>query len=113
MQATVLDTESPSTKEIIAAGEQALIALCNGKPEEKTGFAALKAGFEKVFTSNSFISPQTFPLVLLHCPRVCFPILEWRGFANEVSPLDRVWKRSDGKLMPVLTYGFAKVIRCN
>ena len=48
-----------------------------------------------------------------------YQILEWKGCAIEVSPLYWGWKRSDGKLMPVLTDlppapdELLKMIRCN
>ena len=36
-----------------------------------------------------------------HCLKVCFQILEWKGIANEVSPLNWEQKRCDAKLIPV------------
>ena len=63
-QARVFDTKSASSEENIAAGEQALVALCNGKPG-KNGFAVLQVVFKEVFISISFISPQAMPLTLL------------------------------------------------
>ena len=122
-QTTVFDTESASPEEIFAAGEQALVALYNGKPGEKLDSLRYKRFFEKVSTSTSFVSPQALPptsaAAKYHCLRVYFQILEWKGCANKVSPLDWGWKRSDGKLMPVLTDlppapdELLKMIRCN
>ena len=107
----MFDTESASPEEIFAAGEQALVVLYNGKPGEKLDSLRYKQFFEKVSTSTFFVSPQAQPptsaAAKYHCLRVYFQILEWKGCANEVSPLDWGWKRSNGKLMPACTYGLA------
>ena len=86
----MFDTESASPEEIFAAGEQALVALYNGKPGEKLDSLRYKRFCEKVATSTSFVSPQVLPptsaAAKYHCLRVYFQILEWKGCTNEVSP---------------------------
>ena len=47
--------------------------------------------------------PPTSAAANFHSLRVYFQILEWKGSGDEISPLEWGWKKSDGKLMPVLT----------
>ena len=68
-QATVFDTESAASKESFAVGEQALVALYNGKPGEKLDLLRYKRFFEKVPTSTSFVSPQALPCCKIPLPQ--------------------------------------------
>ena len=122
-QAKVFATESATSKEISTAGEQALVILYNGTPVESLDSLHYKRFYEKVSMNTSCIHPQTLPptsaAAKYHSLRVYFQILEWKGSGDKIRPLDWGWKKSDGKLMPVLTDlppapdELLKMIRCN
>ena len=86
----MFDTESASPEEIFAAGEQALVALYNGKPGKKLDSLRYKRFFEKVATSTSFVFPQALPstsaAAKYYCLRVYFQILEWKDVLMKLVP---------------------------
>ena len=122
-QAKVFATESATPKEISTVGEQALVILYNGTPGESLDYLRYKRFYEKVSTNTSCIHPQTLPptsaAAKYHSLRVYFQILEWKGSGDKISPLEWRWKKSDGKLMPVLIDlppapdELLKMMRCN
>ena len=122
-QAEVFATESGTPKEISIAGEQTFVILYNGTPGESLDSLRYKRFYEMVSTNTSCIHPQTLPTTSAaakyHRLRVYFQILEWKGSGDKISPLEWGWKKSDGKLMPVLTDlppapdELLKMIRCN
>ncbi|XP_065915240.1 uncharacterized protein [Dysidea avara] len=122
-QAEVFCTSSATPKEIIAAGEQALVAMYNGKPGETLDCLRYKCFCEKVATNNTFIHPQTLPptsaAAKYHSLRVYLQIQEWKGCGREFQPLEWGWKKCDGTLMPLFTDlppapdDLLKIIRCN
>ena len=69
------------------------------------------------------IHPQTLPPTSVAAKYysfcVYFQIQEWKACGGELQPLEWGWKKSEGKLMPVLTEmppapdDLLKIIRCN
>jgi len=49
-------------QDIIAAGEQALMTLYNGRPGETLDYFCYRCFCEKVATNTTFLHPQTLPL---------------------------------------------------
>ena len=70
-----------------------------------------------------YIHPQTLPptsaAAKYNSLRVYFQIQEWKAYGGELKPLEWGWKKSEGKLMPVLIDmppaldDLLKIIRCN
>jgi hypothetical protein len=60
-QAKVFDTASASTADAVAAGENALVCLYNGKPGEGLDSLRHKRCCEKVATITSRVQPQSLP----------------------------------------------------
>jgi len=122
-QAKLFCATSATQKDIIAAGEQALVVLYGGKPRETLDCLRYKLFCEKVATNVTFIHPQTLPptsaAAKYHSCRVYLQIQEWRGHGNKFQPLEWGWKECDGTLMPLLTDlppapdDLLKMIRCN
>ena len=122
-QAKVFAKESATPEEISIAGEQALVALYNGKPGESLDSLRYKRFCEKIATNTSRIHPQTLPptsaAAKYHSLRVYFQILGWKGHSSEMNPLEWGWKKSDEKFMPLHTdlppapSEILKIIRCN
>ena len=84
-----------------------MVILYNGTPRESLDSLHYKRFYEKVSTNTSCIHPQTLPptsaAAKYHSLLVYFQKLEWKGSGDEIRPLEWGWKKSDGKLMPVLT----------
>ena len=122
-QAKVFAIESVTPKDISAAGEQVLVNVYNGTPEESLDSLRYKCFCEKVATTTVCIYPQTLPptsaAAKYHSLRVYYQIQEWKGCSAEMQPLEWGWKKVEGKLMPVLTDlppapdELLKIIRCN
>ena len=124
-QAKVFGVESATLKDISAAGEQVLVNVYNGTPGESLDSLRYKCFCEKVATNTMCIRihPQTLPptsaAAKYHSLRVYFQIQEWKDCSAEMQPLEWGWKKSEGKLMPVLTDlppapdELLKIVRCN
>ena len=122
-QAKVFDAQSASTEDVIAAGEQALVSMYNGKPGGKLDILRYKRFCEKVATNTSHVKPQTLPptsaAAKYHSLRVFFQVQQWKGFGDELLPEEWGWRESDGVLNPVQTDlppapdDLLRVIRCN
>ncbi|KAJ8417704.1 hypothetical protein AAFF_G00225470 [Aldrovandia affinis] len=121
-QATVFDTQSASTAEVVSAGENALLCLYNGKPGEGLDSLRHKRFCEKVATSTSHVQPQSLPptsaAAKYHSLRVYYQVQQWKGTVDELLPQEWGWKESDGGLVPVQTdlppapLELLRVIRC-
>ena len=61
----VFDSLPVSKEEIVKAGEQVLVCLYNGKPEEGLDGLRFRCYCEKVSTGTSQIQPQSLPPILL------------------------------------------------
>ena len=114
----------PSLKEdVIAAGEEALIILYNGKVERSLDSLRYKRYCDKVASSSSYVHPQTLPPTSsaekYHSLRVYYQIRQWQGTEAGMSPQDWDWKESDGALIPVTTdldpdpNELLRIVRCN
>lgn len=97
-----------------------LINVYNGTPGESLDFLCYKRFCEKVATNTMCIHPQTLPPTSAAAQyRVYFQIQEWKACGGELKPLEWGRKKSEGKLMPVLTDmppapdELLKIIRCN
>jgi hypothetical protein len=122
-QATVFGTPSASTADVVAAGENALVCLYNGKPGEGLNSLRHNRFCEKVATSTSHVQPQSLPptsaAAKYHSLRVYYQVQQWKGTVDELLPQDWGWKESDGRLFPVQTdlppapQELLQVIRCS
>jgi hypothetical protein len=106
-QTKVFDTASASTADVVAAGENALVCLYNGKPEEGLDSLRHKRLCEKVATSTSHVQTQSLPptaaAAKYHSLRVYHQVQQWKGTADELLPPYWGWKESDGGIITVLT----------
>lgn len=108
-QAAVFDAQSPSRKDVVSAGEKALLCLYNGNPE-KEGLDSLrhKRFCKKVATSMSFEELKTLPptsaAAKYHSLRVYYQVRKWKGTADELNPQDWGWEEGDEGLVPVQTH---------
>ncbi|XP_052787427.1 uncharacterized protein LOC128222459 isoform X1 [Mya arenaria] len=123
LQATVFGTSSASTADVVAAGENALVCLYNGKPGEGLNSLRYNRFCEKVATSSSYVQLQSLPptsaAAKYHSLRVYYQVQQWKGTVNNLLPQDWGWKESDGLLFPVQTdlppasQELLQVIRCS
>ena len=90
-QVKVFTAMSVTQSDVIAAGEQALMILYNGEPEESLDAWRYKLFTEKVATNTTCVLPQTLPptsaAAKYHSLRVYFQIQEWNGCDNEMQPV--------------------------
>ncbi len=104
--------ESASSQDIIAAGEQVLVSIYNGKPGEILDSLRYKRFCEKVATNTTQVQPQTLPAAAkYHSLRVYLQIQQWKG--QELQP---GWRVCEGGLMPMhtdLPDELLRIIRCN
>ena len=118
--------EGATKKDVIAAGEEALIHLYSGKqgePGEGIDVLRYKRFCEKVAKSSSFVEPQTLPPTSAatgyHSLRVYFQIQTWKETVGQMKPEEWGWKITDGQLLPVQTHlpaapeKLIKIFRCN
>ena len=93
-------------KQIIEAGEKALVCLCNGYDGEKINHLWLRRFKEKVAKSSKYVEAKSLPptraATKFHSLRVYFQIQEWKG-RNQLKPEEWEWKLSYGKLKPIKT----------
>ena len=59
----MFDAQSASSQDVIAAGEQVLVSIYNGKPGEVLDSLCYKRFCEKVATNISHLQPQSLPLI--------------------------------------------------
>ena len=80
--------ESATLKDIGAAGEQVLVNVYNGTPEESLDSLRYKRFCEKVATNTMCIHPQTLPptsaAAKYHSLHIYFQIQEWKGCSAEM-----------------------------
>ena len=53
--------QSASVKDVVAAGEEAMVSIYNGKPQGTLDILRYKRFCEKVATNTSYVKPQTLP----------------------------------------------------
>ncbi len=121
--ARVLHSQLSLKQNIIAAGEEALIILYNGKGEKSLDSLRYRRYCDKVASSSCYVHPQTLPptssAAKYHSLRVYFQIRQWQGTEAGMSPQDWGWKESDGTLIPVTTdldpapNELLRIVRCN
>ena len=121
--AKVFARKSVSSDDIAAAGEQALVSLYNGQQAESIDSLRYKRFCAKVAVSTSHIEPQSLPptssAAKYHSLRVYYQISQWKSSRDGLKPEDWVWRRSEGRLIPIqmdlppAPAELLKVIRCN
>ena len=119
----MFSAQSASPQEVIAAGEQVLVSMYNGKPGELLDSLRYKRFCEKVATNTSHVQPQSLPptsaAAKYHSLRVYFQIKQWKDSENDLLPIEWGWRESEGGLLPVHTDlapapdELLRVIRCN
>ena len=106
-QAKVFNAQSASPQEVIAAGEQVLVSMYNGKPGELLDSLRYKRFCEKVATNTSHVQPQSLPptsaAAKYHSLRVYLQIKQWKDSENDLLPIEWGWRESEGGLLPVHT----------
>ena len=122
-QAQVFNNISASKKDVVAAGEKALVCLYNGKSDEGLDSLRYRRYCEKVVTNISRVQPQsltpTSAAAMYHSLRVYFQVQQWKGAAETMSTEEWRWKACDGLFLPVLTHlppapeAILRIIRCN
>ena len=111
-----------SSAEIQRAGEQTMVILYNGKPDESLNGLWYKHYNEKVATNVVHVQPQVLPpteaVTKFHSFRVFYQICQWMGCSNEMLPVAWGRKISESGLTPIQTdllpapEDLLKVIRC-
>ncbi len=119
-QAKVFNSDSASTRDVVDAGEKALIVVYNGK---LTDTLRHKRFCEKVASKKSHVKPQSLPPTLAeakyHSLRVYLQVQEWKGSPDGRHPSDWGWQECDEGFVPIQTSlppaheHLLKVIRCN
>ncbi len=122
-QTKVFDMQSASVKDVVAAGEEAIVSIYNGKPQETLNTLRYKRFCKKVATNTSYVKPQTLPptsaAAKYHSLRVYLQVQKWKASGDELLPVEWGWKESDGGPTPVYTDlppapdELLQVVRCN
>ncbi len=105
-QAKVFSQSHPTArKEIIAAGEKALVALYGGANEEGLDSLRYRQFCDKITKSTSPVEPQTLPPTSVaakyHSLCVYYQMMEWKGESLNMKPKDWGWHIVDGRCMPL------------
>ena len=121
--ADLFTKEGAAKKDIIDAGEKALVYIYNGKKGEGIDVLRYKRFCEKVAKSRTFVEPQTLPptsaATQYRSLRVYFQIQTEKETAGQLKPEEWGWKITDGQLLPVQTHlpaapeKLTKIFRCN
>ena len=94
-QAKVFDTDSASIKDVVKAGENALMCLYKGNHREDLNSLRYKRFCEKAATSTSHVQPQSLPptssAAKYHSLRVYYQIQDWKGFGDKIRPEEWEW----------------------
>ncbi|XP_053373150.1 uncharacterized protein LOC123533634 [Mercenaria mercenaria] len=108
--------------EISETGEQALICLFGGLPEDNLNILRFKTFATKVMTSTSCVQVYTLPpttaAAVYHSYRVHIQTQTWIG-NDTLNPLDWGWEMINSKLLPKKTdlppapESLLQIIRCN
>ena len=90
-------------REIIRAGEEAIIAMYNGKGTLDS--LRYQTFCKKVLISNKVLKAKSLPptsaAAKYHTMRAYYQVLEWKG--ETVDPLEEGWKNHEGRLVPIKT----------
>ena len=96
----VFDSVSSTQEDIESAGEKALVAIYNGKKEEKLDTLHLTRYCKKVTKSLKQVEPKSIPptssAAKYHSYRVFFQICQWKSFDCNLQPELWGWSLSDG-----------------
>jgi len=94
-------------KDIIAAGEKALLSLYGNANEEELNRLRYKRFCDKVANSTSYVEPLNLPptsaAARFHSLRVYYQMMEWKGTAIDMKPEDWGWHVLDGRYLPIQT----------
>ena len=104
MQAVFLSQQS-SSAEIQKAGEQAMVILYNGVPDESLNGLRYKHYNEKVVTNVVHVQLQVLPpteaATKFQSFYMFYQIFQWMGCSNEMLPVAWGWKISKSGLTPI------------
>ena len=88
-QAKVFNNTTASKKEVIEAGEKALVCLYNGKSSETLDCLRNRRHCQKVATNISQVQPHNLPPISPQQPitvlRVYFQVQQWEGVDETMS----------------------------
>ena len=95
-QAKVFSNTSASNKEVIEAGENALVCLYNGKSGKTLDCLRHRRYNQKIATNTSQVQPQNLPptsaAASCHSLRVYFQVQQWKGVDDTMSKEEWGWK---------------------
>jgi len=113
--------DDEANDDIVQSGENALVIMYGGKPEDKLDSLRLMKFFQKVAGSVKCVTPETIPptsaAMKFHSLRVYHQVQVWKG-RRDILPENWGWKVVNGKLAAVQTdkppapENLLKVIRC-
>ena len=119
----MFNSTSVSKKDVVAAGEKALVCLFNGKADEGLDSLRYRWYCDKVATNTSQVRPQslspTSAAAMYHSLCVYHQVQAWKGADETMSTEEWGWKACDGLFLPVMTHlppapeALLPVIRCN
>ena len=104
-QAAVFQDSNACSGDIIAAGENALVSLYNGKPGEKLDTLRFHRFCHKVSSSTSYVQPRNLPptssAARYHSLRVYHQVQQWKGVDLNVEQWG--WQITEGQMIPIQT----------
>ena len=110
-------------RDIIKAGENALVILYNGDPGQNLNALRFKNFQEKVLKSYKYVDarelPPTSEAAKFHCLRVYYQIQVWMGKSEHLDPKKWGWEIASDQLMPIKTdmppapKELLNIFRCN
>ena len=119
----VFDSVSSTPEDIESAGEKALVAIYNGKKEEKLDMLHLTRYCKKVTKSLKQVEPKSIPptssAAKYHSYRVFLQICQWKSYDCNLQPELWGWSLSDREFYPKTTNlppapsDLLKIIHCN
>ena len=123
--AKVFSDPQSSKVDIIASGEDALVALYKGRPGDKLDLLRLQKFHQKVMISQSVVDPKVLPptsaAAAFHSLRVYLQVQQWMGKdpVQPMNPENWGWCKQGRQLLPILTdkepapRNLLEMVRCN
>ena len=120
--ANIFDSTLSTSANIESAGEQALVAIYNGKRDDSLDALRHKKYCEKVATSSTHVEPKSLPptsaAAKYHSYRVFYQICQWKKSDSDLLPELWGWTETETGLYPTLTdlppapEDMLKIIKC-
>jgi len=106
-QANVFMNPKSTQAEVVLAGHNALVSLCNGKQGDTLNILRHRRFCEKVAISTVAVQPKVLPPTCAaahyHSLRVFYQVHEWKPEEGvEFEPCDWGWRVVDSKMLPIM-----------